>query len=351
MALQTTKLQGILRGPDGVALAGATVRFVLSHTAVDVGSNTALVRTPVDVETDDDGSVSVDLWPNANGFDNTHYDVRAYTTDEHDKPVIYEFGQLQVPTVGPVDLADLLGAGVLRAKGVEGQVLDAAIRAAEAADRSEKSAEKYNEPAVELRLNGRFDKFLADSARSFPLAPNLLADTRKFATLCGGSVNTEFDIFEGHNGSAWSAHLFNGTKGTGKIEVVALDRLSDKGIAFGGALDKATNGPDGDPAWHGSDFRVLLLDVNITADQSDGKPARFLVLKQGCPRFTGWKKGEFKTQAACFVNVVAHTDGIIFQPSDNMSATLTAGGRSQGQGLDISAQHPARLGRMPPAAL
>ncbi len=178
----------------------------------------------------------------------------------------------------------------------------------------------------------RADTFVAGAKASFPLAPNLLADTRKFATLCGGSVNTEFDIFEAHNGSAWSTHLYNGTKATGKIDVVTLEKLSDKGIAFGGDLDKATNGPDGDTPWHGSDFRVLLLDVKITADQSDGKPARFYVLRQGCPRFTGWRKGEFKTQAACFVNVVTHDGATTFYPSDNMSATLTAGGDLEGDG-------------------
>ena len=163
MALQMTTLQGTLRGPNGVALTGATLRFVLSHAAADLASNTALVRTPVDVVSDDEGAVSVDLWPNGNGFNNTYYDVRAYTTDENGIVSTYEFGQVQVPTVGPVDLADLLEEGVLRALDVEEQVLQGAIRAETAAQTAETSAATYNETALEERLNQRVDDWTSEA--------------------------------------------------------------------------------------------------------------------------------------------------------------------------------------------
>ncbi len=127
---------------------------------MDVGSNTALVRTPVDVVSGNDGSVSVDLWPNANGFENTHYDVRAYANDENGEAVIYEFGKVQVPEVGPADLAKLLGAGVLRAQGVEGQVLDAAIRAETAAQSSRASADEIDVASLEGRLEDYVDEAL-----------------------------------------------------------------------------------------------------------------------------------------------------------------------------------------------
>ena len=192
MALQMTTLQGTLRGPNNVALAGATLRFVLSHAAADLASNTALVRTPVDVVSNDEGAVSVDLWPNDNGFNNTYYDVRAYTTDKNGIVSTYEFGQVQVPTVGPVDLADLLQEGVLRALGVEEQVLQGAIRAETAAQTAEASAATYNEAALEGRLNQRVDDwtseaetavddYLANADENFderiPLPPNILANT------------------------------------------------------------------------------------------------------------------------------------------------------------------------------
>ncbi|KMW56986.1 hypothetical protein AIOL_001944 [Candidatus Rhodobacter oscarellae] len=194
MALQTTTLQGILRGPDGVALSGATLRFVLSHTAADVGSNTALVRTPVDVVSGNDGSVAVDLWPNANGFENTHYDVRAYANDENGKAVTYEFGKLQVPEVGPADLAELLGAGVLRAQGVEGQVLDAAVRAEMAAQSARASANEIDVGSLEGRLEDRVDAF-ADGARAEYPAVNLLRNARALDTDSNGGFVSPLGIY------------------------------------------------------------------------------------------------------------------------------------------------------------
>ncbi len=178
----------------------------------------------------------------------------------------------------------------------------------------------------------RADTFIAGAKAAFPLAPNLLADTKKFATLCGGVTNTSTEMFAAHNGSAWHANLYNGTKATGKIEVVTLDRLAAKGIPFGGDLARATNGPDAATPWNGSDFRAVLLDVKIDTNQTGGDPGHIYVLRQGSTRFTGLGKGEFQTQAACFVNVIAQSGKIQFRPSGGMSAVIMAGPDLRGKG-------------------
>ena len=175
-ALPKTTLQGILRGPDGAALGGARLRFQLSHTGADLGSSSLLATTPVEVISAADGAVSAELWPNANGFSNSHYVVTAFVSDGSSE-VAYEFGKIQVPNVGPADIADLLGAGVLRKQSVEAQVIEGALRAEGAAQRAEDIAASYNEAAVEARILTSVTGAIADLTQKLPLGPNLIKNS------------------------------------------------------------------------------------------------------------------------------------------------------------------------------
>ena len=157
-----------------------------------------------------------------------------------------------------------------------------------------------------------------------PVAPNLLADTKKFATLCGGRANTEMAIIAGHAGSSFSASLLAGTTARGTIEVVTPANFGAKGLDFEGDLEKAIN-----PRWLGDggakagfiaaggkrlnvaasgiDFNAVLMDVTITSDQTNGRPGTLSVLGQGrTSKYLTRDSGGFRIQAHCLVTVLEH---------------------------------------------
>jgi len=170
---------------------------------------------------------------------------------------------------------------------------------------------------------------VSDARPAFPLAPNLLADTKKFAKLCGGQANTEMEIIAAHDSATWRATIPSGGKVTGTLEVVTLEKLASHGIGFGGDLELAT-----DKTFRQSDFRVALMEVTI----KDGGENRLYLLSQndggdGPPLFTGSSRGQFRTQTACFVNVVSQSGNIAFRPlSGILQDNLLAGAELAGAG-------------------
>ena len=176
------------------------------------------------------------------------------------------------------------------------------------------------------------DNALNQLSQSSPVTPNLLVDTKYFSHLCGGATNTSQELIAAH-GSPWSACLYNGTTGSGTLEIVTLDKLQSQGLTAGGDLLKAL-GETGQPGelFHGSDFHVALFDVQITGDQSNGDAGYFFIMNQGGSLFTGWYHGEFKTQASCFVNVIEHSGDIVYYPHDNMPARVAVTGDDLDQG-------------------
>ncbi len=187
--------------------------------------------------------------------------------------------------------------------------------------------------AQKAYIDDQRERFWKEAPASRPVAPNLISDTYAWAGLCGGEVNAPKPIIAAHNGSPFAAFARGSAVERGTLEVVTLDRLAAKDIGFGGDLAKATNGPDGDPPWHGSQFRVLLFNVGIAGGQADGPPSQLYVLSiRALGGFSGWGRGEFATQAACFINVVSHSGDIVFFPSHNMSASIKVGAGDVDQG-------------------
>ena len=183
-----------------------------------------------------------------------------------------------------------------------------------------------------------------------PVAPNLLADTKKFATLCGGRANTEMAIIAGHAGSSFSASLLAGTTARGTIEVVTPANFGAKGLDFEGDLEKAIN-----PRWledggakagfiaaggkrlnvaaSGIDFNAVLMDVTITSDQTNGRPGTLSVLGQGrTSKYLTRDSGGFRTQAHCLVTVLEHSDDIEFRPFFDYGHLPEAKGEHLGRG-------------------
>ena len=304
-------IEGHLRKPDGSPLADAIVTFTLSLDAdSDLTSDTVVLAEPVSVRTDNEGLLRVQLWANDRGFQNSHYVVEAVVRGT-DRDTPYKLGRMQVTEDGSTDLEQLLTEEVVRALDIDEQTLAAAVRAETAAQNA-----RASQAAVDTATIRR--QAVADAKPAFPLAPNLLADTKKFRTLCGGRANTETEIVAAHQyGSPWRAWRPPAANVEGTLEVVTLPNLAAKGIGFGGDLAKAT-----DARFAGSDFRVVLMDVTIANNAWGGNSEQLIVLAQnsgsGLPFFTGSNKGEFKTQAACFVNVVSHSGNITLRISDRI---------------------------------
>ena len=318
--LPSIAIEGHLRKPDGTPLADAIVTFTLSLDAdSDLTSDTIVLAEPVSVRTDDEGLLRVQLWANDRGFQNSHYVVEAVVRGA-DRDTPYKLGIMQVTEDGSTDLEQLLTEEVVRALDVDEQTLAAAVRAETAAQNARASQEAVNPAAIRRQA-------VADAKPAFPLAPNLLADTKKFATLCGGQANTEMEIVAAHNGSSWSATRPPAANVEGTLEVVTLSNLAAKGIGFGGDLARATNRD-----FSGSNFRAVLMEVTI----EPGAVNHIDALIQGAigpsHYFTGWDKGGFKTQSACFVNVVSHAGDIQWNPFQYMAARIDVGARLAGQG-------------------
>ena len=308
--LPRIEITGTLRRPDGTPMADATVTFTLSHTESDLTSDTIVLAHPVNVQTDNEGLLTAELWANNRGFQNSHYTVQAVVR-ENGQNTAYDLGRMQVSEDGPTDLEQLLTEDVVRALNIDEQTLAAAVRAETAAQNARTSQEAVDHATIRRQA-------VADAKPAFPLAPNLLADTKKFAKLCGGRANTETEIVAAHQyGSPWRAWRPPAANVEGTLEVVTLPNLAAKGIGFGGDLAKAT-----DARFAGSDFRVVLMDVTIANNARGGNSEQLVVLAQnsgsGLPFFTGSNKGEFKTQAACFVNVVSHAGNITLRISDRI---------------------------------
>lgn len=157
MSLPRITVQGYLRMPDGTPMANARVKFALSHTDSDLSSDTVVTPHPVEALTDGNGHLSVDLWSNDRGFQNTHYNVVAIVT-EHQRDISYRLGRMQVTENGSTDLEQLLTEQVVRSLGVDEQTLEAALRAETAAQAAAADAAAVNPGNIQAAAEAYADQ-------------------------------------------------------------------------------------------------------------------------------------------------------------------------------------------------
>ncbi len=205
----------------------------------------------------------------------------------------------------------------------------------EAGELAEKQTED-NQAAVE-GMQKQVDSALDNLRADLPVTPNLLVDTKQFTGLCGGQTNVPMEVITAHSGAPWISSLYINTAYTGTVEVVTLDQLAAKGIPYGGDLGYFT-----DSTFYGSDFRVALFDVTITADAKKDLQGRLFALNQGCPPYTGWTKAQVTTQFSCVANVIEQSGGTHFIVSSNRGPTLALGGDLAGKGWKF--HHTIRKG-------
>lgn len=168
--------------------------------------------------------------------------------------------------------------------------------------------------------------YIVDAAASLPLAPNWIRDTKYFSGLCGGAINVETEIILAHSG-LWSAYWSTGTAGSGTAKVVDLSSIAAEGIPHGGDLNLAVSS-----SFYGEGFRVLILNATISSNDSNGGEGTLYVLAQGCHTYTGWNRGQFKTQCSVIFNVLHHTGNIIFYPHINLTEPLPINADDSGKG-------------------
>lgn len=102
MAVPTTTVTGLVFGQGG-ASAGVKLSVRLTQAAVDPDHGVIVPET-VALTPDADGSITVELWPNARGTATTQY--RLWATAEGAEPIWEAF--FSVPDTATANLRDLL---------------------------------------------------------------------------------------------------------------------------------------------------------------------------------------------------------------------------------------------------
>lgn len=153
MATETQTVTGVITRPDGTSLSAGIVRFTLSRVDPDTTNDEVVIPPVVDAVIGNDGSISVDLWPNTLGFYGTVYKVHVIRMAEAGQQTTL-IGRIQVGEAGPYELTDLLVAGDSPAEDVFYSVITEAqyneiIAAAETAEDAAADAALYDGPKVD----------------------------------------------------------------------------------------------------------------------------------------------------------------------------------------------------------
>lgn len=198
---------------------------------------------------------------------------------------------------------------------------------------------------------GRINAQLEHLRASLPIAPNFIVDSKKFTKLCGGEVNKPMEYRAAHGTHVpWAAPGWPGTKGTGTIEVVTLDKLQEKGIKHGGDLERACRFSGDEVVARDvnlGDFYVLFLDIKVEEDPDAVKPKdtkRVFVLCQGNPPLTGWGTGEVRIQSRVMVNVLEQTGETRFHVMSNRTPSIVVGKEHVGEGWQYHTASKVGLG-------
>lgn len=179
----------------------------------------------------------------------------------------------------------------------------------------------------------RVKSFLTKSYADFPIASNMLYDTKRFSMMCQGKVNTPMSIADAHKNSGfgyWSG-VRAGTKrvypaANSRIEVVTLNNLDMKGMPMDKTLQKAA-GVLRDGTYYGSDIRVLLVDMYLPKGHYYSN-----IKVQYNPQYTGlFNKGQFVNQARTFVNVLAQSGTADCRPIIHPTGTIVVGKNDLGK--------------------
>lgn len=140
MNLDKCTVTGRVSRADGTPVANASVTFRLSHR--DRDGDVTILPAPVTVETDSDGNISVDLWPNARGLAGTIYTASIAVPGTASR-TIYPPIKLVVPDEETASFADIQ-------EGVQPVPVNDAIRQVALARLARAEAEGYRDETKAL---------------------------------------------------------------------------------------------------------------------------------------------------------------------------------------------------------
>ncbi len=141
MSLDKCTVTGPVLRSDGTAVAHAIVTFRLSHR--DRDGDVTILPAPVTVETDADGNISVDLWPNARGLAGTIYTATIAVPGAGSR-TIYPPIRFVVPDAATASFADIQ-------EGVAPPSVNDALQQVVLARQARDAAEDYRDETKDLR--------------------------------------------------------------------------------------------------------------------------------------------------------------------------------------------------------
>lgn len=160
-------------------------------------------------------------------------------------------------------------------------------------------------------------QFVQDGAANFPITPNMVRDTKKFAGICGGALNT-IQPWNTALASPWAGLWLTGAIGTLDFEVVFAGdevRLGQLGLwpLDPDLTDFIQHLPNnlGQQDW-GVDHHILVMDctVNTAATPQPGNESgqtQFSLTQAPDGEHHSWFRGHYRTQTSIFTNVLSAT--------------------------------------------
>ncbi|MBQ4844916.1 hypothetical protein [Pseudoalteromonas sp. MMG005] len=234
------------------------------------------------------------------------------------------------------DIADLIKSANQLTDTVDGKVQDIT------AHLNQKKQE------IDTKLTAKeqaVDAKIASFQKALPLGPNMLSDTKHFAYINAGQPEgTAVDVLQSH-AAPWSCFYYQGTEGGSTVTKLNTSMLAQHGLAPNDDFKARALGDyrSESNTYYGTDFKVVVFDVEITKGrETDANNGLLFVINQGCPTFTGWGRGEFLTQASCWVNVLEVSGNMKFYPSSNRSASIRVDSSDLNKGWQY--KHATRAG-------
>ncbi len=192
-----------------------------------------------------------------------------------------------------------------------------------------------------LQAEQQVTDFIQAGAATRPVTPNLLPDSKHFANLCGGALNTILAWDNGGAGTPWNV-VFQNSTGTCDIEVVYaydIPRLTALGLwPLGDMASLVRAFPHPTIPDYGVDNHIAIFDIVITDWTYNELTNSFIPLyfAHDCFSYTSWfLPDSWSTQLSYFINILS-VDGLEFDFGRRSHGHQTRIGLGAPEGLPVN---------------
>ena len=260
---------GVLRSPDGEVVPGGAITFKLNVATTDTLTGHVVMPFPATAVADENGTFSIDLWPNDRGLSATYYTV-SVAGDLNGSRIGFAFKEpVQVRQVDDGDFGKMVGRAVFVAKGLPEQLTETALEVAENKSLAAAYAAQIDPDGLEARFSqqvavgvadvrGQFEASADDLGARAPLGANMLSDTRNWDSWCGGQKGVAVPLADAIGTNCAFRHEGNATT-DGTVTVVRAGQFADFGIPVVGAIQPFVNAT----AYAGPLFSALIFDLDV----------------------------------------------------------------------------------------